>query len=108
MVGVNVTEVPAQIVVDDAAIEIVGVTDAEIVAFPVGLFEVGVTVPPPLPEITSPLVATEASIEFELQAIPVLMSNTKNNESVCATEPVEEGVVLKLLKVVVAVGLAIV
>ena len=108
MEGVKVTLVPEQIEVADPTIEIVGVTVVEIVAFPVGLFEVGVTVPPPLPDITKPFVVTEASIEFELHARPDFTSTTKNNDSVCVTEPVEVGVVLKVLKVVVAVGFAMV
>jgi hypothetical protein len=108
-VGVKVTEVPEQIVVADAAIEIVGVTDVATFPFPVGLFVVGVKLfPPPFPPMFNPLEATEASITALLQEMLDFKSTTRNNDIVVAELPEAVGVVENELNVAELPGLLIV
>ena len=107
--GVKVTEVPEQIVVADAAIEIVGVTDVATFPLPEGLFVVGVKLfPPPFPPMFNPLEATEASITALLQEILDFKSTTRNSEIVVAVLPEAVGVEEYELKVAELPGLVIV
>ena len=67
---------PAHMEVVLAAILTDGVTEEEIFPLPVGLFVVGVLIPPPFPPISIPLVGTDASIVFPLQVMLDLISTT--------------------------------
>jgi hypothetical protein len=98
--------VPEQIVVAEAAIEIVGVADVATFPLPEGLLEVGVRLfAPPFPPIFKPLDETEASIASLLHEMVDFKSTTRNNEIVVAELPEAVGVVENELNVAVLPGL---